>query len=276
MLTRKKKVKMSRITKKEIVAELFKECERKGNFIFNNDLVKEVLVLNGSSTNPYDMTKLDDTSKFPDVLLENDYCLIHLGGGRHQFIKGIEKIFHNFEEITNEEVIDFPYSPSILNDYSTSESNILSVTLNHKLMHDFLYEKKQGTPKEYISERKNKVTFSYNIGDIKVNLEGLQIEIDLTTELNGVVTIYEAKNSPKNKWIENFNIHQIYNPFRYYYELKIMNQLKIEEINACYLVRMKTEGTSHIRLYNYTFANPEDITSLKLLKKREYKLIRKS
>lgn len=39
--------------------------------------------------NPFDVTKRE---KLPKSLLDNNYCIIHLGNGQHQFIKGIDTI----------------------------------------------------------------------------------------------------------------------------------------------------------------------------------------
>jgi len=238
--------------------------------------VKNILKKAGSKTNPYDMTKLDDTSKFPDILLEEDYFIAHIGGGHHQFIKGVNKVFHRFEEIESNEIIHWPYQPSILNEYSTSENSVLSLCFNHRIIHDFLYSDIVANPKVYNSERKNKISFDYKINHLKLSFKDLQIEIDLTTEYNGKVTIFEGKNTPHpNKWIDNFNVYQLYNSFRYYYDLKRSNKINVKEITACYLVRQRRKDGSSIRIYKYTFSDPLDITSLELLKKREYQLKRR-
>ena len=42
-------------TKKEIIEYIFKECEKNGNYVFNNNYVKNVLQKLNSSTNPYDI-----------------------------------------------------------------------------------------------------------------------------------------------------------------------------------------------------------------------------
>jgi hypothetical protein len=102
----------------------------------------------------------------------------------------------------------------------------------------------------------------------------LQIEIDLTLEHEGYVTIFEGKNN-NNQWLKNFNVYQLYNPFRYYYELQQKNKLKIKKLTACYLLRQKIDCNSIVRLYNYTFIDPLDMTSIKLLKNKEYRLNRK-
>ncbi|QWR76093.1 type II restriction enzyme [Candidatus Magnetomonas plexicatena] len=264
------------ITKKEVITEVYELCTKNNDMIFDNDTVKRILKRHNSKTNPYDMTKLDDLSTFPEILINNDFFIAHIGKGKHQFVKGIKNVFHDFEKIKKEECIVWPYRPSILNDFSVSESSILSLCFNQRIIHDFLYLDIAANPKIYNSERKRGITFEYSINGNTFNFEGLQIEIDLTTELSGKVTVFEGKNTKNpNNWLDNFNIYQLYNPFRYYYDLKKSEHLSIKEIDVCYLVRQKKEDGSNIRLYKYTFADYKDITSIQLLKKREYRLMRR-
>ena len=124
-------------TKKESIAEIFLICKKKNNFIFDNDLIKKVIKKSASNANPYDITKLDNTSKYPDILLKEDYFIAHIGQGKHCFIKGLNKVFHEFEPINEDEVVKWPYRPSILNDFSISESSVLSLCFNHRIIHDF-------------------------------------------------------------------------------------------------------------------------------------------
>ena len=189
--------------------------------------------------NPFDVTKLDNTSKFPQVMLDNDYFIVHLGKGKHKFVKGINKGFHRFEPIAPENIYTWKYRKSILNEFDTSESNILSV--------------------------------GFNLGDEKIQASGLQMEIDLTTEYNGVVTVFEGKNN----FPENFAVYQLYFPFLYYHKLKTENKLAINDINCCYLLRKKEGEQSVIRIYQYTFENPDDMASIRLIKNAQYNLIKR-
>ena len=110
--------------KKKVLSVIFKICKNKNDFVFDNDLVKAVSKRIGFQ-NHFDATKLDTKEKLPIALQKEDFALIHLGSGKHQFVKNIEKIYHNFEPI--KKVIDWQYRKSILNQYNTSESNILSL-----------------------------------------------------------------------------------------------------------------------------------------------------
>jgi hypothetical protein len=255
--------------KQKVIEEIFKICRERGDFVFDNALVKEVAKKHGFG-NPFDATKLDSTSKFPQVLLEEDYFILHMGKGKHRFVKGIKFGFHEFEKIPDKNKFDWKYRKSLLNEYDTSESNILSVGSNQRIIHDFLYEDIVASPKVYNS-RRTKASFNILIGREEIHLDNIQMEIDLTMEYNGVVTVFEGKNGfPKD-----FAVYQLYYPFRYFYELKKEKKLQIRQITACYVLRDKQNDNSVLRLYNYTFKDPENMSSIKLLKNAEYKLLRR-
>ena len=196
--------------------------------------------------------------------------IIHLGGGKHKFVKGIDKGFHKFEPIADKHTFTWKYRQSILNEFDTSESNILSVGFNQRIIHDFLYDDIVANPKMYGS-RRTKTTLRYAIGKEKINAFNLQMEIDLTTEYNGVITVFEGKNN----FPENFAVYQLYFPFLYYHNLKETNKLEVKNINCCYLLRKKIDEKSIIRIYQYTFSNPVDMTSIKLIKNAQYNLIKR-
>jgi hypothetical protein len=255
--------------KQEIIAEIFKLCEKQGNYEFDNEVVRSLSKKAGFG-NPFDATKLDSTEKFPSVLKEKDYFIIHIGGGKHKFVKGINNGFHSFEQIDENKIFEWKYRQSILNEFDTSESNILSVGFNQRIIHDFLYNDIVANPKMYGS-RRTKATFNFKIGNEEIVANNLQMEIDLTTEYNGIVTVFEGKNN----FPANFAVYQIYFPFLYYYNLKNENELKINNINCCYLLRKRENGQSTIRIYQYTFKNPYDMFSIQLVKSSQYNLIKR-
>ena len=258
-----------------VIEELFKICLRKNDFIFHNNLVKEVSKTHEFG-NPFDATKLDKKTKIPKLLLDMDYTVIHLGNGYHKFVQGIDKVFHNFEPIL--ETINWNYRKSLLNMYNASESNILSVANNQRILHHFLFN--QDTefddiditkrPKTYFPHR-TKTSFEYNFGNCtSIVCKNLQIEIDVTIEYQGTVCVFEGK---KGK-INNFNIFQIYHPFLYYYTTsKSKNLNEIKKIVCVYVVHQKNKGNNKIFLWLYTFENPFDVKSITLLKSTEYNLI---
>lgn len=256
-------------TKQNVVTEIFRFCKKRENFVFDNELVKKVCKKFGFG-NPFDATKLDDTSKFPQFLIGEDYFILHLGKGKHKFVKGISHGYHTFENINKDKIFDWKYRKSVLNEFDTSESNILSVAGNQRIIHDFLYEDIVASPKVY-NARRTKMDMSYFVGKEKIEAFNLQMEIDLTMELHGVVTIFEGKNGfPKD-----FAVYQLFHPFKYYSLLKKEKKLEVEMITCCYVLRKIDEGNSILRLYNYTFENEDDMGSIKLLKNTQYNLMKR-
>ena len=253
--------------KQKVITEIFKICVKKNDFVFHNELVKKVSKKHNFG-NPFDATKLDNLAKFPDILIKNDYFIIHQGKGYHKFVKGIEKAFHKFEVIPPKNIMNRKYKRSILNEYDTSESNMLSVGSNLKIFHHFLYGNIEAAPKIYFP-RRTKTSFEYYFDDEKIVMENIQMEIDLTMEYNGIVTIFEGKNGLP----ENFAIYQLFHPFKYFSDIKKENKLPIRYITACYVLRFRENNNSVLRLYNYTFEDENNICSIKLLKNAQYNLI---
>ena len=97
------------------------------------------------------------------------------------------------------------------------------------------------------------------------------MEIDLTMEMNGIVTIFEGKNGFPN----DFSVYQLFHPFVYYSKIREEKNLKINEITCCYILRKRIDGSSVLRFYNYTFDDVNQISSIKLLKNAEYKLLKR-
>lgn len=262
--------------KDEVITQLYSICKEQNNLVFHNNLVKEVCVKVGFG-NPFDVTKLDNQDKLPQVLIDNNLAIIHLGSGRHQFIEGIDKVYHSFEPIQNQ--IEWQYKKSLLNHYNSSESNILSVANNQRILHHFLFEQDKefedtdidNRPKTYFPHR-TKTSFEYSFGnEAKLKLTNIQIEVDLTIEFRGTIGVFEGKNGKP----DSFSIYQLYHPFLYYYNANGETELngKIKAIFCVYVVRQKIKQGDVLKLWAYTFERPLDITSIKFVKSAAYKLI---
>lgn len=112
---------------------------------------------------------------------------------------------------------------------------------------------------------------AYCVGKEAVKAENLQMEIDLTMELNGRVAIFEGKNG----FPENFAVYQLFHPFIYYTEMKKQKKVDVKMITCCYILRKRERGSSVLRLYNYTFVDETNMASIKLLKSAQYNLIKR-
>jgi hypothetical protein len=261
--------------KQEVLVELLKVCEQRGDYVFDNDMVESVCRDIGFK-NKFDATKLDNESLLPEELRKQDYAVIHRGSGKHQFIKGIRKVYHPFEPI--QEYVNWAYRKSLLNEYNSSESNILSVANNQRILHHFLFGLDRefenidiaDRPKTYFPHR-TKTDLQYRFGDTVVNLDSMQIEIDLTIEYKGKIGVFEAKNGQP----DSFSVYQLYHPFLYYQKAKSVQGVgdKIKEVVCVYVVRRKEGGQSVLSLWAYTFADIFDITSIRLIKSIGYKLV---
>lgn len=230
---------------------------------FTNDDVKAICADVGFG-NPFDATKIDNSGALPAVLRGDDAFVVHLGRGNHRFVYGIENGYHEFEPIPEERRIQWRYRRSLLNNINTSESNILSVGYNQRIIHDFLYEDIAASPKVYGSNRTH-IPLDYRIGGDQIQITRVQVEIDFTLEYLGAITVFEAKNGAP----VDFNVFQLFHPFRYY--SRATNNMDIESIHCCYLLR---QG-NRLRLYLYSFADPQNPGSIQLERNAEYTLVQR-
>lgn len=240
---------------------------RGGPLVFDNDLVKQ---LTGKAfSNHFDVTKQDTSAKLPRLLRDQDLFVVHLGGGKHQFVKGIKLGYHELEPISDSETIPWKGRKSILNEMDTSEANILTFTSNQRIVHDFLYEDVIASPNVYVP-RRTKSSFTYTVGQQAIEATAVPVETDLTLEYLGHLTVCEAKNGrPKD-----FAVYQLFHPIRYYLNLQRQHRLAITKISGMFVNRHVTDSQTLVELRLYEFTNPDDIGSIKLVKKSRYRLDR--
>ncbi len=261
--------------KHQVIEILYKNCKNNNNLTFHNNKVKKICAeLNFG--NPFAVTKIDSKDKLPPLLIKNDTAIIHLGSGFHKFIKGIDKVYHNFEQIQNTK--DLIYKKSLLNQFNSSESNILSIANNQRILHNFLFGQDNELTNNDIAKRaktyfphRTKTSFKYKLGNTEIELNNIQIEIDLTIEFDGIIGVFEGKNGKPN----SFSVYQLYHPFLYYYNANKQGVLNgvIKKIYGVYVVREKENNYDLLKLWCYTFINPTDITSIKFIKSIAYNLI---
>ena len=270
--------------KGDVLTLLYRWCRYRGNLVFDNDEVRRVCDKIGFG-NQFDVTKLDDSADLPHALVAEDVFVVHLGSpgpqqgkrrrrrqpgegrrrkppARHQFVHGISNGYHEFEPISEGHHYNWPYRRSILNNINTSESNILSVGYNQRIIHDFLYEDITASPKVYGSNR-TRIPLNYRVGSDEINISSVQVEIDLTLEHQGEITVFEAKNGEP----VDFNVFQLFNPFRYYW--RATQSPPVTSINCCYLLRQD----NRLRLYLYSFDDPQTPGSIRFKRNAEYTLV---
>ena len=245
-------------------------------YIFTNDEVKELSMPIGFR-NHNDATHIDTSEKLSPMMKKEGLAVVHLGteGGvgnvaRHAFIRGVDLVFHRFEQIETADITRLKYRPGPLDHLNTSESNILSIVHNHGILREFLYPGDlRAAPHMYMAHR-TRVNPKYSIGTLSVPTGLIQIEVDMTLEYEGNITVFEGKNWKKGRG--DFAIYQLYMPFRYYY-LRMQNEeIDVSNIVCCYVVRRKHSNGSDIDAYLYTFDDPGDMSSIRLIKSHRYEL----
>ena len=265
--------------KQQVITNLYALCKKRGDMIFDNDEVRRVATPIGFK-NPFDATKWDSSDSLPDALRADDVFPVHLGEGRHRFVTGIDIGYHRFEDIPEDRRVQWRYRRSMLNTVNTSESNILSVGYNQRIIHDFLYDDVVASPKSYnpnFSRIRTKFSLDYCIGSVNIKAPRLQVEIDFTLEYMGIVTVFEAKNG----FPADFNVFHLFNPLRYYLHLIDTENLRPAEnlfadkclsiplVQCCYLL----QNNERLRLYLYIFDDPQDPGSIHLKRSAEYTLV---
>lgn len=261
--------------KQQVLQALFEECQRRGEWEFDNNLVRQVASRIGFG-NPFDATKVDTSDELPELVRQQGYCVIHVGKGRHRFIPELEKWYHVFEDIDENEIVTWRYRKSLLNDLDTGEASVLSFVYNQHILHDFLYEDVVASPKIYIPGR-TRMSLQYTVGNTQAIASQQQMEMDLALEYLGTVTVLEAKSS----FNRDFAIYQLFHPFQFYLSQSAKYGIPITEINACYVLKQARRGRKQtmpqtkVRLYLYTFDDPGRMDSLRLVRKAEYQLQRR-
>jgi len=258
--------------KKQVIMELFLECEKKGLYEFTSKDV-EPIAEKYNFGNDYDVTKVDSREGLPPLLIRRRYCIAHVGKGRHRFIPELQNWYHDFEKISRQEVVKWRYRKSLLNDLDRGEASALSLVFNQHILHDFIYEDVVASPKIYVPGR-SRTTIEYVVGNTHIKAEDQQFEVDLVLEYQGTVTVVEAKN--KNfKQFTNFAVYQLFHPLKYYLNRARELGINIPCINACYVLRQVNRGASNetkVRLYLYEFKDPDRLDSICLVRKAEYHL----
>ncbi len=251
--------------KHEVIIEVYNLCKSRVDMVFDNDDVRKACSRVGFG-NPFDATKWDNSALLPGELSGDDVFIVHLGRGRHRFVSGINVGYHRFEPVPVNRQYQWPYRRSILNNVNTSESNILSVGFNQRIIHDFIYEDIAASPKVYGSHRTH-IQLQYRVGEVHISASRLQVEIDFTTEYQSHITVFEGKNGEP----VDFNVFQLFNPVRYYRGLVDSGKISEASVDACYLVRHE----DRLRLYLYGFADLQDPGSIELLRNAEYMLVQR-
>ena len=255
--------KTSMTKKQQVITDLYRLCRRRGDLRFHNDEVRGISAKIGFA-NPYDATKWDSSSLLPPALVEDNVFVVHLEEGWHEFMEGISIGYHTFEDVPKQCRYEWLYQRSALDCRANNESDIPYVSRNQGLVQLFVCRDIAALPKVY-GPNQTFIPLICTIGNQIIRAKRVQVEIDVTMEYLGRVTVFKAKNG----FPQDFNTFQLFNPTRYYTGLQKSHGLAIDGIEACYILR---EGNC-FRFYLYTFDDLERPDSIRLLRNAEYSII---
>lgn len=208
------------------------------------------------------MAKWDSTTSLPKILRENKLNI--LPNSRSSYVLGdfclyqeIPELEERVEKMTH---FDLPVYETLDVNNITSEANAINVLLLSGILDDFLntgenaatFNGRMGTGEFDFSVN------TYSHGKQKIQVANVQCEIDGGFENEASVVIMEAKNVIH----KDFNIRQLYYPYRLW-KSKVKKPIRL--VFSIY-------SNMIYRLFEYRFTDIEDLSSIELVRTKNYSL----
>ena len=234
---------------------ILEEIDRNGCFYIKASQIKEF-------REPRLMAKWDSTDALPEVLRKNKINI--LPDSRSSYVLSdfllYEKIPELHEHVTQMDHVVIPEFESIDVNNISSEANAINVLMLSGILDDFL-----GTDGNVATfhGRMGTGTFSFEVDTFRgikrrVEVNNAQCEIDGGFENSTSVVIMEAKNVVH----EDFHVRQLYFPYRLW-KTKVKKPIRL--VFSVY-------SNMIYRMFEYRFVNPQDYSSIELVKCKNYSL----
>jgi hypothetical protein len=199
------------------------------------------------------LCKQDTREKRPDIFLENNLFLLPIKNGFYVIIQG--EGYFDIPEITSDEIIynsklNFELESSKIGD---SEMQHLDFAYASSLIRTFMNDESLVLT---IRGRKYTPEFTFYVNSQKINVSGVQTEVDAGYEGKDKIVLVEAKNSNSKNTI----IRQLYYPYKQW--------TKNTSKNVSLLFFEKKENTYYV--WEYIFKDKNDYNSIKLVKSAKY------
>lgn len=230
--------------------------KQNGYFNISADKIKK-----GSGREPRLMTKFDHSINLPSVFAENGLSILPITRGDYKIARF--DAYHAFEPITSEihQVIMPQYIQSINSANIPSEAIAMNCAAATGIIADFTEDMDIIST---VSGRMGSGDFNFHIRDIgtgqpiTVDVKNSQIEIDAAYEGVKYLSLFEAKRDIS----EDFLVRQLYYPYR------VWQNRVTKPVKPIFLVY--SNGIYH--LYEYEFKNPDEYSSLQLVKQKNYSI----
>lgn len=199
------------------------------------------------------LCKQDSREHRPKVFVKNNLFLLPIKNGTYAIVKG--EGYFDIPEIKSTEIsyksklgfellsskvgnsemqhLDFAYASSLIRTFMNDESLVLT-----------------------IRGRKYTPPFSFSINGQKVDVQGVQTEVDAGYEGIDKIVLVEAKNSKTNNTI----IRQLYYPYR---------KWKTETQKDVFLLFFEKRA-NYFYIWEYSFKDDDDYNSIYLIKSNKY------
>lgn len=212
-----------------------------------------------SQFEPRLLCKHDTYDTLPYIFKIYNICIISIKNGEYLLTK--THIYYDLEYKNDSAIIEIHRNmKSLILNIGQSESSYLD-----NLRYSGLFESK-----EYLNEPilfgsllngRHRCNFSMKLGDKNIDVKGSQYETDGCYESENKIIVIECKTNKLN----NFNIRQLYYPYR-----TIYNYVKDKkEIITLFI----TTYEDIIYIWKIIFTNLLDLTSIKCISYNRYKFI---
>lgn len=208
------------------------------------------------------MSKWDSSEQLPKPLKENKINI--LPDSRGSYVLGDFLLYEEIPELKDRvnkmTFIELPEYETIDIDNITSEANAINVLVLSKILDDFLSTDENVAT---FNGRMGTGVFEFDVDTIKrqkkhINVYNAQCEIDGGFENNKSVVILEAKNVVH----KDFHIRQLYYPYR------LWSKRAKKPIRLVFSIY----SNKIFRLFEYTFEDINDYSSIKLVQTKNYSL----
>lgn len=229
--------------------------EKEGTFRIRADQIREF-------REPRLMAKWDSSDSLPDVLRKNKINI--LPDSRTSYVLGDFLLYQEIpelsEHVTQMKHIEMPDYESIDVNNINSEANAIHGLTLSGILDDFLEE---GRNDATFNGRMGTGAFSFRVDTVRgvsrtIHVENAQCEIDGGFENGTSVVIMEAKNVVH----PDFHVRQLYYPYRLW-RTKVKKPIRL--IFCVY-------SNMIYRLFEYRFADPENYSSIELVRMKNYSL----
>jgi len=212
---------------------------------------------------PRIMAKMDTRSDLPQMFRANGLFVLPVSNGEYVIVRG-----NGYHDLESQIAPSRKFHSAMPFELSTSkvgqsEMQFVDLAYNAGLIEHFA-----GVDSLYLSVRGRKYSpaFDLRVGESPViHVEGVQVEIDGGFEGERTFVVLEAKLN----WPGDFNIRQLYYPFRFWDET-LRSRKIAKDVRPIFLVY--DTRTSTYTLREYRFGIPADYESIELVHSENFVL----